>query len=64
MQMIALCADNVEVAECKGVARASSRRRGDVRSVAVVEEAIEDVGEDKPHKSRALVRYAGKPAAR
>jgi hypothetical protein len=35
-----------------------------MRRVAVVEEAVVDVGEDKPHKSRALVRHAGRLAAR
>jgi hypothetical protein len=30
----------------------------------VVEGVLEDVVEDKPHKSRALVRHAGRPAAR
>jgi hypothetical protein len=35
-----------------------------VRKVAVVEEAIEDVEEDRPHKSRAQVRHARRPATR
>jgi hypothetical protein len=34
-----------------------------MRRVAVVEEAVEDIIEDKPHKSQALVRHAGRPAA-
>ena len=35
-----------------------------MRRVAVVEEAVEDVVEDKPHKLWALVRHAGRPAVR
>ena len=27
----------------------------------MVEEAVEDAGEDKPHKSQALVRHTGGP---
>jgi hypothetical protein len=30
----------------------------------MIKEAVKDVGEDKPHKSRALVRHTGRPAAR
>jgi hypothetical protein len=42
----------------------SSHHRGAVHRVAMVEEAIEDIGDDKSHKSRALVRHAGRPVAR
>ncbi|PWZ29985.1 hypothetical protein Zm00014a_027140 [Zea mays] len=49
MQMITLCVDNVEVAECKGVEPC----RGAVHRVPMVDVAVEDTEEDKPHKSRA-----------
>ena len=32
--------------------------------VVVVDEAVEDAEEDKPHKSRAQTQHAGKPAMR
>jgi hypothetical protein len=42
----------------------SSHHQGVVCRVVVVEEAIEDIGDDKSHNSRVLVRHAGRPAAR
>jgi hypothetical protein len=39
----------------------SSHRQGAMRRVVMVKEAVEDAEEDKPHKSRALVRHTGGP---
>jgi hypothetical protein len=33
-----------------------------VRRVAVVDVVVEDVEEDKPHKSQAQAQHAGRPA--
>jgi hypothetical protein len=57
--MIALCADNVEITECTG---AEPLLRCRV-SVVVVDVAVENAEEDKPHKSRTQVQHAGRPAA-